>query len=455
MKRRPLLFLSGLLLGALALDTCQPPPATLTTPPTPSITLRFTYWGSEAEKEAVSRMTHAFETTHPGVVVETYHFDPGEYMTEVQALRARGEGPDVGYLSGGYTLQWASEGKVLDLTEMFRADPDLNGRLSDTFYYFAPGRTLGTNTAVEITLLFYNKALFDEAGLAYPPARAEEAWTWDQFVVAAKRLTTDVYGNHPDDPGFDPMRVDVYGLSFGTEHWSWTDYYPFIYSNGGQIVDEAGTRLMLDSPEAIEAIQKLQDLLWVHHVAPTPFEAERRPKGDVQFQTQKVAMVISGQWKLLDYAAMTDLKLGVAVLPKLKEPKTLILGSPTVIFADTRHREAALELYKFHNDPRQVDLFARGLWMPLHEKYYTEADAIAVWLDNPAHPPESREAIVAYTLCCVVRTPHYYIKNFGQIADEVIQPAMEQVWANTSTVPDAMTQAVNEAAELLDGRWDQ
>lgn len=454
MKRHPVWCLAGLFITALALGPCQLPPTALPATPAPNIILRFTYWGSEAEKEAVSRMTEAFEATHPGVSVETYHFESGDYMTQLQALQARGEGPDVGYLIEGYPLQWASEGKVLDLTDVFEADPDLNGRLNDTFYYFAPGRTLGTNTAVEIVLLFYNKQLFDDAGLSYPPARAEEAWTWEQFVSAAKRLTTDVNGLHPDDPGFDPTRVDVYGLSFGTEHWSWVDYYPFIYSNGGQIVNDEGTRLMLDEPEAMEAIQKLQDLLWVHHVAPTPAEAERRPKGDVQFQTNKVAMVISGQWKLLDYAAMEDLKLGVAVLPKLKEPKTLILGSPTVIFSGTQHLQAALQLYKFHNDPQQVDLFARGLWMPLHEKYYTDETSLSMWLDNPAHPPESREAIAAYTLCCVVRTPHYYIKNFGQIADEVIQPAMEQVWSNTLSVPAAMAQAVADATSLLKGRWD-
>jgi multiple sugar transport system substrate-binding protein len=454
MKRFPYPLVCGLILSALALGFCQTPPP-LTSTPEPPIVLRFTYWGSEAEKEAVSRMTHAFETANPGIRVETYHFPPGEYMTQLQAMQAAGKGPDIGYLADAYTLQWASEGKVLDLTEYFNTNPDLGGRLPGTFYYFAPNKTLGTNTAVEITLLFYNKDLFDQAGLPYPPARAEEAWTWEEFVEAAKRLTTDIEGRHPDDPGFDPTSVDVYGLSFGTEHWSYTDYYPFIYSNGGEIVNDDGTRLMLDSPEAVDAIQKLHDLLWLHHVAPTPAEAERRPTGDVQFQTGKVAMVISGQWKLLDYAAMEDLNLGVAVLPKLKEPKTLILGSPTVIFSNTPHPEAALKLYKFHNDPQQVDLFARGLWMPLQEKYYTDEASIALWIDNPAHPPESREAILAYTLCCVVRTPHYYVKNFGQIADEVIQPAMEQVWNDTTSVADAMARAVTEAALLLNGRWDR
>lgn len=427
--------------------------------PTPSptpIILHFPYWGSEVEKEAVGQMAHAFEDANPGILVKTHHFNAGEYMTQLQAMLDSGEAPDVGYLLEGYPLLWASEGKVKDMTELFRTDPDLAGRLPETFYYYTPDqKTLGTNTAVEIILLFYNQDVFDAAGLPYPPTRAEEAWTWDEFVAVARQLTSDVRGLHPGDPGFDLTRVDVFGASFATEHWSWADYYAFIYSNGGAIVNDDGTRLMLDSPEALEAIQRLHDLMWVDNVAPTPAEAQRRPSADVQFQTGKVAMVISGQWKLLDYASMEGFNYGVAVLPKFKVPKTLILGSPTVIFANTQHPAEALKLYKFHNNPQQVNLFERGLWMPLETAYYTDPQKMDAWLNNAAHPSGAREAIADYTLCCVVRTPHYYVKNFGQIAEEVIQPAINEVWTNALPVAEAMARAVEEAQPLLQGRWDR
>ncbi len=195
--------------------------------------------------------------------------------------------------------------------------------------------------------------------------------------------------------------------------------------------------------------------MWVEHVAPTPFEEEQLPASEVLLQTGQAAMVIDGQWKLLDYANLQGLNYGLAVLPKMKAPKTLILGSPTVIFAGTQHLEAAIKFYKFHNDPKVVDLFARGLWMPPYKSYYTKPDLMAQWLDNPAHPPESRQALVDYTLCCIVRTPHYYVKNFGQIADEAIQPAVDLVWRNEATAAEAMAQAVRDAAPLMAGRWDQ
>jgi multiple sugar transport system substrate-binding protein len=360
--------------------------------------------------------------------------------------------PDIGYLFETHAALWASGGRVLDLTELVMTDAELSSRLPETYYYYAPGKTIGTSTAAEITVMFYNRDLFDQAGLAYPPAEPEAAWRWDEFVAAARELTTDVNGRHPGDPGFAPEQIKTYGVTFAK--W-WVGYYPFIYSNGGEIVNSDGTRLLLDSPEAVEAMQRLADLMWVYQVAPTPLQEQRLPAVEALMQTGQAAMVIDGQWKLLDYASTSGLNYGVAVLPKMKTPKTLILGSPTVIFAGTQHLEAALEFYKFHNDPSVVDLFARGLWMPLQQSYYTEPTAIAVWLDNPAHPPEARGALVDYTLCCVVRTPHYYVKNFGQIADAAIQPAVDALWKNEATATAAMAQAVQSALPLMAGRWDQ
>jgi multiple sugar transport system substrate-binding protein len=438
------------LLAACAGAAVAPP-----SPPAPTAetaTLHFTYWGTDVERAAVDQTVRAFEAANPNITVNAEHIPNDEYMARLAAMFAAGDPPDVGYLLETHAALWASGGKVLDMTDVVRGDPLLAERLPETYYYYAPGKTIGTSTASETTLLFYNKDLFDQAGLPYPPSDPDEAWTWDEFLAAARRLTTDSAGRHPDEPDFDPNMINVYGVTLDDEWWA---YYPFIYSNGGEIVNEDGTRLLLDSPEAVEAIQALADLMWVHHVAPTPIALQQLPTPDVLLQTGQLGMLIHGQWMLIDFASMDGLNYGVAVLPKLKEPKTMIFGSPTVIFAGTQHLEAAIQFYKYHNDPQVVDLFERGLWMPLDRAYYTEPAQIAAWLDNPAHPPEARGALVDYTLCCVVRDPHYYVKNFGPIDDEAIQPAIDRVWWNLATPAEAMAAAVAAAAPLMAGRWDQ
>jgi multiple sugar transport system substrate-binding protein len=437
----------------LALTACQA--STPAAAPTQSVTrLRFTYWGSDMEKAAIEQMVAAFETANPDVDVDPVQIPYEGYIAQITAMTQNGHAPDVGYLPGLQAPLWAQEGKLLDLTDLIQNDPQLSTTLLVSRYYYAPGKVAGVNTAVEATLLFYNKELFDEAGVAYPPSDPAQAWTWDEFVAAAQRLTSDVNGKHPGEAGFDPDNIRDYGIAFDKTYEGWT-FYPFIFSNGGQLVNDDGTRLLLDSPEATEAMQKLADLMWVQHVAPTPTQDQSLPNYVTMLQTGNLAMHISGHWSLLDYASVQDLQFGVAVLPKFKRPVTVVLGSPTVIFAATQNRDAAIRFYNFHNNPEAVDLFARGLWMPLQESYYTELDKMNIWLDNPAHPGEARPAFTDYILNYSMPIPSYYLRNYAEVLDVALRPAIDRVWNNEASAAEAFADAVKVAEPLMQGRWDR
>jgi multiple sugar transport system substrate-binding protein len=133
----------------------------------------------------------------------------------------------------------------------------------------------------------------------------------------------------------------------------------------------------------------------------------------------------------------------------------VVLGSPTVIFADTKNKDAAIRFYKFHNNPEAVDLFARGLWMPLQKVYYTVPDKMKFWLENPAHPVEMRLAFTDYIVNYSTPLPSYYLRNYAEVLDKAIRPAVEKIWDNEATAADALAQAVQDAAPLLQGRWDK
>lgn len=448
--RRLLLLL---IVIAFGLSACQPaaPAATLT----PAVTkLKFTFWGSEMEKSAIEQMVAAFETQNPDIDVEAIQIPYEEYAARITSMIQSGESPDVGYMSGLQAQLWAKDGKLLDLTDIIANDPLLSTNLLATRYYYAPGKIAGVNTAVEATLLFYNKSLFDAAGLPYPPSDPSKAWTWDEFVAAATRLTVDVNGRHPDEVGFDPEKIRTYGVAFDKIYEGWT-MYPFIFSNGGQMVNDEGTRILLDSPEASEAMQKLTDLMWVQHVAPTPLQDQNLPSYVTLLQTGNLAMHISGHWSLIDYASVKDLQFGVAVLPKFKQPVTVILGSPTVIFAGTKNRDAAIRFYKFHNNPEVVDLFARGLWMPLQRVYYTDPVKMNLWLDNPTHPREMWPTFTDYVVNYSVPLPSYYIRNYAQVLEVALRPAINKIWNNEASAAEAFAEAVKAAAPLMQGRWDK
>lgn len=405
--------------------------------------LEFMYWGSVFEKKAINGMLQSFESSHPKIDIIAKHV-PDEYDTKMNTLMASGKLPDVAYLTESTAMEWAAKGKLLNIEKYFDEYPRLKHRLPQTYYYYAKGKTIGTNTAAEVMNLYYNKDLLNTEGVDLPPSKAQQAWNWEQFVKTAQKLTIDENGNNALSPNFDPKHVKQYGVSFPT---SYLGYYPFLISNGGQILNDEGTKFVMNSQKSIEVFQRLHDLMYKYHVSPTPTQRENMPGSSVLLQTKRVAMVIDGQWSILDFSE-SKLNFGIGVLPKMGQPHTVILGAPTVIFANTKHPKKAIELYLYHNNPEKVNLFKKGLWMPLEKKYYTDEKYIKMWTDNKAHPPEYKDAVIDYTLNYAVPSPTYTIKNWNQISD-AMNAKLDLIWLNKKPVKEVLDEIKDKVTPML------
>jgi multiple sugar transport system substrate-binding protein len=412
----------------------------------------FSIWvGCESsEANAIRASIEAFEADNPDIKVNLVCIAGDAYQERISAMMASGTNPDMGYLNEAIALEWATDGALLDLTEYFQNDPVASARLPQSFYRFGDNQILGTNTAGEIMLLFYNKANFDAAGIDYPPTSAADAWTWDQFVEACKVLTVDRNGNNAASAEFDPENIDTYGCDAG--NW-WATYHPLLVSNGADIFSEDGMQVVLNSPEAQEVFQQIHDLIYVHHVMPTP--AAYQARQDVGLKTGKLAMQINGHWTTSDLADTEGLEFGIGVLPYFDEPVTTFLGGVTVIFANTDNPEAAFEFYTYHNDPEYVPMYSDGLWMPLISEYYTDPELRDSWLygQEGVYPEGVEESIVDYTMNYAVQAPIYWVKNWAQIMDEAINPAVQAIFADEMSVADALNQAVEMGNAYTEGRW--
>ncbi|HZG77797.1 MAG TPA: sugar ABC transporter substrate-binding protein [Paenibacillus sp.] len=415
-----------------------------------AVVLRFMYWGSEAEKEALERMVAAFNESRPGIRVVTEHIlsDNNSYISRLQSLLAANDLPDIAYMPE-LVLEWGEQGRLLDFTPYLDDFPAFKDRLPVSLLYAEPGKLLGSTTAGEIITMFYNREAFRRAGLSDPPAEAARAWTWEEFVRVAKRLTIDEAGRSADEAGFDPDRIAQYGVSFPM---NWGTWMPLVASNGGALTDEAGMSFLLDRPEAEEVFQALKDLVYVHRVAPGVQKQIGMPGTAERLRSGEVAMAIDGQWSLLDVASTPGLAYGMAVLPKFKEPKTMFLAGATSIFATTKHPEAALEFYAYHNDPRRVDLYEKGLWMPIENAYYNDPAAIASWIDNPFHPPEYRTAALDYLREHAIRSPSLSVRNWTAI-ERTLSPILDKIWTDEAPVPDVLREAREAVEPLLQGKY--
>ncbi len=414
-----------------------------------AIKLRFAYWGSGAEKEGIEKAVASFMEANPTIDVELLHI-PDDFSTKLNAMIAANEAPDVCY-SGPWKIQLGKDGLIYNYYEIAPMDPSISADdVADYCWWnWSPTESAGPFQASVTPSLMYNADMFTEQGLELPPTRAEDAWTWDEFVEIAQKLTIDRKGNNALSPDFDPENIRQYGIQIGL---GWNGWYPFVLSNGGSYLSEDGAAFALNAPEATQALQKVADLINVYHVHPSPTQAATLPSNSVALQTRRVAMTLNGSWTHADLAQTEDLNWGVGVLPILKEYKSFFHGGSLIIFKSTKNLEAALKLHNWIINPENVLELHQGLWIPQLKSWLTEEDKLAQWAseDLPGRPTGFVDAVVRSTYEHAEPAPENNVNNFAEI-DALVGPALDNVWNGEMTAQEAMDSIADKVAPLVDG----
>ncbi|WP_019637073.1 ABC transporter substrate-binding protein [Paenibacillus fonticola] len=413
------------------------------------IRLRFTYWGSVEEKKAIENAMAKFMERYPWIVVDTIQLPNSDYNTKLTAMSASNEEPDLGYMTTELGEVFASQDKFMNLYDFLERDPDLSKEdfLDYLWYKQADDYAWGVSSAAECFGLFYRRDLLAAAGVAPPSPRAEEAWTWDEFVKAAQKLTLDHEGRNALHPAFDKNNIAQYGVMFET--WS-EPISNFVFSNGGQWIDPEGATFKLNEPEAAEAIQKLADLVNVYHVAPSPFETKSMPAMNVSLQAGLTAMIIDGQWINLDLGK-AEVDYDIGVLPKMKQSVTVGLAGASVIFKSTKHPEEAWLLLKWLADPNEaIELYTSGLWMPTLKKWYTEPELINTWVNvnSASHPPGFKDAMLTQLMDNGVQSVGYYMKNQSVIYP-IVTSELVPVWLGKKSAQEALDEISRKVEPLF------
>lgn len=398
----------------------------------------FSFWGGTIENDSYVKLIDQFNTLHPNIKV-TPMYIPDDYNTKLNALAASNTTPDIIKIQASQIFPWSDSKRFADMTALHESDA-FGKKLDYLGFRNSEGKVIGYSSNNEIITMYYNKEIFDEANIPYPPTRAEDAWTWEEFIDVSKKLTTDRNGKHPGEAGFDPENIKTYGVNMTRNY---INIQPFLNSAGGGIISK-DHKVILDSPESIDALQKIADLSNVHMVMPKPSQSSVIPTGDAALLTKMVAMSIDGQWSLQVLGkAMAEkgLKLGMGVLPKLKDPITVNTGSAiaVVLNANTKKFAAEAELfYTYVMDPENIfELIETGLAMPNAEKWFTEPDLISKWVDNKYHPAEYKEAVVDYGLNNVKQLSGFYWDKDSK-AQSIILPALDQLWLGKKTAEDVV-----------------
>lgn len=150
--------------------------------PDAPIALTLSGWSIDTTPE-FQTLADAFTEEHPNVTIDLKEYDPTEYNTLVTADLAAGSGPDIiTQKEVKYVTTFQEGGQLLDVSDVTLPD-DISGAES----YEVDGVAYAVPYRQDSWALFYNKALFDAAGVDYP----DGSWTWDDYADAAEALTTD------------------------------------------------------------------------------------------------------------------------------------------------------------------------------------------------------------------------------------------------------------------------
>jgi multiple sugar transport system substrate-binding protein len=420
----------------------EAPAATEAAAPAEKVNLTYSYWGNADEQKAVDETLAKFNGSQDKIVVKGLVIPWEQYATKLNTMAVAGELPDMGNQIERLIIRWAAEGMLADTSSMF--GPGEAKPLENLAYKYQ-GKTVAYASANEVLLLYYNKDMFDKAGVAYPPSSADQAWTWDQFVDAAKKLTLDKNGKTPNDKGFDAQNIKQYGCLVENLPWQ---LEAWAYSNGDGkhgFFSQDGTKCAINEPGTMEAIQKIADLHLKDHVAPLSTGAT-----DDSIQrsiiSRTCAMGTGGQWNIgtcLGTAKKEGLNYGVAVLPYMKNKATLCTAGSTVIFNQTKHLQEAFEYVKWSAlEENSWSLIEQGITMPRLDKWYKDETLLHKWIDNPNFPPfdQYKSAVVDYAMDSNITHPAawFNVDNFADF-EALLQSILGDVWTGKTTVEKAIT----------------
>lgn len=305
-------------------------------------------------EEQVRPLMAAFEKAS-GVKIAEERLPIAELFKTLEVrLSARNELPDVYLVDGPLTASYAARGHLLDLGPLVEGQLDryvpttlVQGSFNDKLYALP----LGTSSQ----LMFYNRKLFAEAGLAEPSADPAKRLTWEELLPIAQKLTKPEAGQF----GFAFENTNPYQLLPVPQSW------------GAGVIGADGltAKGYVDGPEFVAAMSWYQDLFQKHKVG--PIGTFQTGVTQEMFGSGKLAMIIGGTWNLGGFAKFQDLDFGVAPHPYFAKGKPVTpTGSWHVgINPRTAHMKEAQDFVT----------------------WFSARDAMDLWFDLRGYPPSLKE----------------------------------------------------------------
>jgi len=334
-KKMFALTMSALMTTSLALAGCSGDEAGADG----KVELTFMFRGNPEELKAYQATVKRFEEANKDVKVTMVQTAPDQYDTKLKSAIAGRKIPDVFFYNPAQVKAYVNSGVLLDITEAVENSEDV--KLDDIWEkgvdkYRFDGETLGEGAIYGLPkdlgpfALGYNKTMFEDAGIPLPDK--DKPYTWDEFVDVAKQLTKDTNGDG---------KMDQYGTGFNV-NWA---LQPFVWSNGADWINEDGTKVTIDDPKFIEALQFFVDQQLKHGITPSIGETQTLDTYQRWLKGQ-LAFFPVGPWDMAAFKEQLKFEYDLLPWPAGSTGKASgWVGSLGIgVGSTTKHKEEAAEL---------------------------------------------------------------------------------------------------------------
>lgn len=389
-----------------------------------STTITYSIW-DKGQEPGMKAIAAAFEEKNPDIKVKVEVTPWDQYWTKLEAAASGGSLPDVFWMHSSQHIRYADSGMLMDLNEMIEGSEQVdlaNFSQEIVDLYNVNGKQVAIPKDVSTIGLWYNKTLFDEAGVEYP----NENWTWDDLVEAATKLTDSEKG--------------IYGLGapLNTEE----NFYNYVYQNGGDMLLDNKTKSGYSTDKVQETLQWYVDLSLKDKVSPTQAQfAENSPVAF--FQSGKIAMIMAGSWMyneftLNEYTAENG---AVTYLPQGPEGRATILnGLGNSVAANTKNKEAALKFVEFLGTEEANLIQAQS-----KAAIPAFTGAQQAWVEATTEGNYETQALVDML-------DYGYIKPYTKTTakwEKVEMDILRKVWAGELSVAEACAQLTSQIDAIL------
>ena len=453
LNRRMFLQSAAWGVGMLALAACAPAaptagtegaPAAASDDPVPAL-LR----AGSGEEDFFNRVVDIFEEQNPDVKINRV-FAPGgaEYITKLDLMIAGGDPPSIyaPFSNRGYRY-YAARGLSQELDGFVERDEvDLTNFHADGLKGCQwQGQLMALPLDLWPHLVFYNKTMFEAAGVELPPTDwTDKTWTYDRYLEAAKALTIT-----------EGDTVTQFGTTQGFNYWAagWLfggDWWPMDTYEKGIIEEFTG-----DTDErTAAAVQWVQDLMLKEKVAPTPAQSQQLQVGVSTpfFMTGKVAMEIGNIGSLSQYAAINEFEWGVAPAPFPNDGSdrhlhvwidfwSMIKGVKNIEgawkFMKFMSSEESHKIYPCEYGPQSALLSLSDYWTDLQRATLTNLSDAEFGVIQDAAQYEQID-------------PENWTVNMSIVSGEVLQPMLDRVWLGEGTAADIIAETAADMRAKID-----